>query len=89
MMILDITIHILLINRKEPYDVISIITRKGISYFWPVCVKESKWYGAKRSQTKIPDPQCGIRLRMAAGKDPVNYSTHFNNGYDSDDDEED
>ena len=35
-----------------------------------------------------PDPHCGIRRRVAAGLDPVNYSIHFDDGYDTDDEVE-
>lgn len=34
---------------------------------------------------KYCDPHCGIRRRVAAGLDPVNYSIHFDDGESSDD----
>jgi hypothetical protein len=37
---------------------------------------------------KYPDPHCGIHHRVAAGKDPVNYSIHFDEGYDTEDEED-
>jgi hypothetical protein len=42
-------------------------------------------YGTKRSQTKIVTP---IVEFVAAGLDPVNYSIHFDDGYDTSDEEE-
>lgn len=37
---------------------------------------------------KYCDPHCGIRRRVAKGLDPVNYSIHFDDGYDTDDEDE-
>lgn len=36
---------------------------------------------------KFPNPHCGIRRRVTKGLDPVNYSIHFDDGYDTEDDE--
>ena len=39
---------------------------------------------------KYPGPHCGIRRRVSPrGLDPCNYSIHFDDGYDSDDEIED
>ena len=37
---------------------------------------------------KYSDPHCGIRRRVSRGLDPCNYSIHFDDGYDSDDEVE-
>jgi hypothetical protein len=37
---------------------------------------------------KNRNPHCGSRRRVAAGLDPVSYSILFDDGYDTDDEEE-
>ena len=82
-------------NSSKVLDMVARIRRTFYNYPWQqldncFAVLHEHYRSIRMCEggNKYPDPHCGIRRRVAAGEDPVNYSIHFDDGYDSEDNAE-
>jgi hypothetical protein len=65
----------------------SVYSHESLNNCWGLLHENYRSIVMYNGGNKYCDPHCGIRRRVAAGKDPVNYSIHFDEGYDTEDEE--
>ena len=78
-----------------PNDLVARVTKtfsvypwRKLDSCWAVLHEHYRSIRMCEGGNKYCDPHCGIRRRVAKGLDPVNYSIHFDDGYDTDDEDE-
>jgi hypothetical protein len=62
--------------------------RQSLDNCWGVLHENYRLIRMCDGGNKYCDPHCGIRRRVTAGLDPVNYSIDFDDGFSSDDEEQ-